>query len=161
MPWLSADTSSRSSSSSSVLLAFHQLGITHLFSSPPFFLPLCQSIKHGLKLLLSVKRKCPKKRKETFFGKLWKPPPPHTHTHTHTHQPRNNNNNNNNPKKPTSIIHMYNESKMKLSSCLEDICNFDEIVKRKREMFGMQTNNRIFFCFVFCSDQCSCESPQL
>jgi hypothetical protein len=43
----------------------------------------------------------------------------------HPHTPKNNNNNN--PKKPTYIIHMYNKSKTKLSSFLEDICNFDEL----------------------------------
>ncbi len=51
------------------------------FLLPFFFCPLCQSIKHGLKLLLSVKRKCPKKRKEIFFCQTLET----THTHTHTH----------------------------------------------------------------------------
>jgi hypothetical protein len=117
MLWLSADTSS-SSSSSSVLLAFSSAGITHLFSLTPFFSSLCQSIKAWTKTALKCQKKMPQKKKGNSFL-------PNFGNHPHT--PNNNNTNNNNPKKPTYIIHMYNKSRIKLSSCLEDICNFDEL----------------------------------
>jgi hypothetical protein len=120
MLWLSADTSSSGGGGSNVLLAFHQL-VSLTFSPPLFFLPSLSINQAWTKTALKCKKKMPQKKKGNFFL-----PNFGNHTHTHTHTPRNNNNNNN-PKKATSIIHMYNESKIKLSSCLEDICNFDEL----------------------------------